>query len=101
MAVPPLRALVAAGHEVALVVSRPDKKRGRGNTLVPSPVKAVAQELKLDWHTVKELEKKYMLEQLRRAGTPGPKIIGVDEVSVRKGHTYRIVVSDLIRERPI
>ena len=31
----------------------------------------------------------------------GPKIIGIDEVSIRKGHTYRIVVSDLIRERPI
>jgi transposase len=42
-----------------------------------------------------------MLGQLRRIGTPGPKIIGIDEVSIRKGHTYRIVVSDLIRERPI
>ena len=47
MAVPPLRALVAAGHEVVLVVTRPDKKRGRGSALVPSPVKAVAQELGL------------------------------------------------------
>jgi len=27
--------------------------------------------------------------------------IGIDEVSVRKGHTYRIVVSDLVRSRPI
>jgi transposase len=42
-----------------------------------------------------------MLEQLRRAGNPGPKVIGIDEVSVRKGHTYRIVVSDLGRKRPI
>jgi methionyl-tRNA formyltransferase len=47
VAVPPLRALVAAGHEVALVVTRPDKKRGRGSALVPSPVKAAAQELGL------------------------------------------------------
>ena len=47
MADPPLRALVAAGHEVALVVTRPDKKRGRGSALVPSPVKAAAQELGL------------------------------------------------------
>lgn len=47
MAVPPLRALVAAGHEVALVVTRPDKKRGRGSALVPSPVKAAAQEIGL------------------------------------------------------
>jgi transposase len=29
------------------------------------------------------------------------KIIGIDEVSLRKRHTYRIVVNDLIRERPI
>jgi transposase len=65
-----------------------------------SSIRDVAKEVFLDWHTVKELEKKYMLEQLRRAGTPGPKIIGIDEVSIRKGHTYRIVVSDLIRERP-
>ena len=42
-----------------------------------------------------------MQEQLRRIGTPGPKAIGVDEISIRKGHTYRIVVSDLIRRRPI
>ena len=46
------------------------------------------------WRTVKELEQQYMREQLRRAGTPGPKVIGLDEVSIRKGHTYRIVVSD-------
>ena len=66
-----------------------------------STIKDVAKELHLDWHTVKELEKQYMQEQLRRAGKPGPKVIGVDEVSIRRGHTYRIVVSDLIRQRPI
>ena len=66
-----------------------------------SSIKDIAKELRLDWHTVKELEKQYMREQLRRAGTPGPKIIGIDEVSIRKGHTYRIVVSDLVRKRPI
>jgi methionyl-tRNA formyltransferase len=43
----PLRALVAAGHDVALVVSRPDRRRGRGGALVPSPVKAAARELGL------------------------------------------------------
>lgn len=66
-----------------------------------STIRDVARELRLDWHTVKELEKQYMREQLRRAGTPGPKVIGIDEVSIRKGHTYRIVVSDLVRRRPI
>ena len=64
-------------------------------------IKEVATELHLDWHAVKELEKQYMREQLRRAGTPGPKVIGIDEISIRKRHTYRIVVSDLERRRPI
>jgi transposase len=66
-----------------------------------APITDIAEELHLEWHTVKELEKQYMREQLRRAGTPGPRIIGIDEVSIRKGHTYRIVVSDLLRRRPI
>jgi transposase len=64
-------------------------------------VKDVARELHLDWKTVKELDQQYMREQLRRVGTPGPEVIGIDEIAIRKGHTYRIVVSDLIRRRPI
>jgi methionyl-tRNA formyltransferase len=45
--VPPLRALVADGHDVRIVVSRADKRRGRGRALLPSPVKAAALELGL------------------------------------------------------
>jgi transposase len=64
-------------------------------------IKDLAEELNLDWDTVKTLEKQYMRAQLAKAGTPGPKVIGIDEISIRKGHTYRIVVSDLLRGRPI
>ena len=64
-------------------------------------IRDVAKELKLDWETVKTLEMQYMRAQLKRAGTPGPRAIGIDEISIRKGHSYRIVVSDLIRKRPI
>jgi transposase len=64
-------------------------------------IRDVAAELRLDWQTVKRLEMDYMREQIRRVGTPGPKVIGIDEISIRKGHTYRIVVSDLERRRPI
>ena len=45
--VPPLRALAAAGHEILLVVSQPDRRRGRGAELVASPVKRAATELGL------------------------------------------------------
>lgn len=47
MAVPTLRALVDAGHHVELVVTAADKRRGRGGTLLPSPVKSAALELGL------------------------------------------------------
>ena len=47
-AVEPLRILVRAGHDVGLVVSRPDRRRGRGGALTPSPVKAAAVELGLE-----------------------------------------------------
>lgn len=64
-------------------------------------IRDVAKEHLLDWKTVKELEMQYMREQIKRAGKPRPKVMGVDEISIRKGHTYRIVVSDLERRRPI
>ncbi|HAS18241.1 MAG TPA: ISL3 family transposase, partial [Nitrospiraceae bacterium] len=72
-----------------------------GKRCSTSTVKDVAQELHLDRKTVKELEKQYMREKLRRAGKPNPKVIGIDEISIRKGHIYRIVVSDLEKRRPI
>src|ERR1700683_5565491 len=71
-------------------------RRCRGAT-----IKEVAEELALDWHTVKALDLQYMEAPLERVGRPGPQVIGVDEISIRKGHTYRIVVSDLVRGRPI
>ena len=37
-----LRALLAAGHEIALVLTQPDRPAGRGMKLKPSPVKEVA-----------------------------------------------------------
>lgn len=64
-------------------------------------VSAVAKELHLDWDSVKALDKQYMKAQLAKAGTPGPKRIGIDEISIKRRHTYRIVVSDLDRKRPI
>jgi methionyl-tRNA formyltransferase len=47
MAVPPLRALVGAGHDLALVVTRADRRRGRGTATSASPVKAAALDLGL------------------------------------------------------
>jgi methionyl-tRNA formyltransferase len=46
-AVPTLDALVAAGHDVALVVAQPDKPVGRGNTVTSPPTIRRARELGL------------------------------------------------------
>jgi methionyl-tRNA formyltransferase len=43
-----LRRLAAAGHTPSLVVTRPDRKRGRGQVLAPPPIVAVARELAID-----------------------------------------------------
>lgn len=64
-------------------------------------MKSVAEELSLDWKTVKELDKEYMREQIASVGDVTPRYIGVDEISVKRGHEYRIVVSDLETRRVI
>jgi methionyl-tRNA formyltransferase len=46
-AVTPLRALHAAGHDIRIVVTRADRRRGRGSTTGPSPVKRAALDLGL------------------------------------------------------
>src|SRR5262249_4463616 len=46
-AVPSLRALVAAGHDVAGVVTQPDREAGRGRRTLPPAVKVAARELGL------------------------------------------------------
>jgi methionyl-tRNA formyltransferase len=46
-AVPTLEKLVAAGHRVHLIVTQPDRPKGRGLELVQSPVKELALKLNL------------------------------------------------------
>lgn len=46
-ALPSLTALIAAGHDICLVVTQPDRPAGRGRASTPPPVKLTAKELKL------------------------------------------------------
>src|SRR5450759_2797658 len=80
-------------HEIQLAIRDADRGLCRAMTITD-----VARRMHLDWHAVKELDKIYMREQLARAGHPAPNVIGIDEVSIRKRHVYRIVVSDLERK---
>ena len=56
-AVPTLKALHSAGHEVLGVVTQPDRRRGRGKQLMPSPVKQVALELDIPVFTPERIRR--------------------------------------------
>lgn len=56
-AVPSLDALHSAGQELLAVVSQPDRRRGRGKALLPSPVKARALELGLPVFTPERIRR--------------------------------------------
>lgn len=55
-AVPTLNALHAAGHTIVGVVTQPDRRRGRGKQLMPSPVKAAAEALNLPVFTPERIK---------------------------------------------
>lgn len=60
-----LKALAAAGHEIAGVVSQPDKPKGRGKNLQPTPVKEAAMELGLPVYQPKKVRDPEFLEVLK------------------------------------
>lgn len=62
----------------------------------------VAEMHQMTWDQVRSLEMEYMQDLIRKHPVPQRLgAIGVDEISIRKGHRYAIVVADLIRRRPI
>jgi len=65
-------------------------------------VKRVAELNDLNWDQVCRMEKSYM-RRLIEQHPPSEelRVIGIDEISIRKGHTYAIVVADLDQKRPI
>jgi transposase len=65
-------------------------------------VARVAEMNRLSWSQVSRMEKQYMARLLaQHPPSKNLRAIGIDEVSIRKGHTYAIVVADLDQRRPI
>lgn len=62
----------------------------------------VAEMNRLSWDQVRRIEKNYMRKLLAKHPPPeNLSVIGIDEISISKGHTYAIVVADLEQRRPI
>lgn len=62
-AVPTLEALINAGHTIVGVVTQPDRRRGRGKQLIPSPVKARALDLDCAVFTPQRIRKDTEVQQ--------------------------------------
>lgn len=63
-----LKKIVDAGHEVVLVVTKPDKPAGRGAKLLCSEVKKLAEELGLPVYQPDRIRDPEAIERLRAAG---------------------------------
>ena len=61
-----LEALVEAGHEVCLVVSQPDKPKGRGKEMQPTPVKEAAMKHGIPVYQPKKIRDPECAEELRK-----------------------------------
>lgn len=64
-AVDTLQAIVDAGHEVALVVTQPDKAKGRGKKLCYTPVKEKAMECHLEVAQPEKVREESFVERLQ------------------------------------
>ena len=61
-----LEALIEAGHEVCLVVTQPDKPKGRGKEMQPTPVKAAAMQHGIPVYQPKKIRDSECVEELRK-----------------------------------
>jgi methionyl-tRNA formyltransferase len=59
-----LAALIAAGHEIVMVLTQPDRPAGRGMKLKPSPVKVLAEQHKLNVFQPESLKPLEVQEQI-------------------------------------
>jgi methionyl-tRNA formyltransferase len=64
--VPSLQALHAAGHEIQLVITQPDRPARRGLNMAQSPVKLAALELGLEVYQPEKVGDRKVVEVLRR-----------------------------------
>lgn len=61
-----LEALVEAGHDVCLAVTQPDKPKGRGKEMQPTPVKAAAQRRGIPVYQPRRIRNPECVEELRK-----------------------------------
>lgn len=62
---------------------------------------AIGKQFELDWKTVKEIDKKALLEELPPVGETEATVLAVDEFSIKKKHKYGTTVIDALEPKVI
>lgn len=79
-AVPSLRAIVAAAHDVVAVFTQPDRPKGRGGELSQSPVKVAARELGIAIHQPERIRRPESIELLRQLAPELMVVVGYGQI---------------------
>lgn len=79
-AVGPLRALAASPHEIAVVVSQPDRPRGRRGTPAPTPVAAAALELGIPVLRPRTINDPEVVAELEDAGVAALAVVAFGQI---------------------
>jgi methionyl-tRNA formyltransferase len=79
-AIPSLKTLVQAGHDVVGVFTQPDRPKGRGNRLSESPVKIAALELGLAVHQPERIRRPDIVNQLRSLNAELMVVVGYGQI---------------------
>jgi methionyl-tRNA formyltransferase len=79
-AVPTLEGIVAAGHDVALVVTQPDRPRGRGQNPAPPPVKEFALRFGLPVYQPERVRRPEAVDALRAVAADAMVVVGYGQI---------------------
>jgi methionyl-tRNA formyltransferase len=73
-AIPSFEALIEAGHDVAALVTQPDREKGRGRALAPPPIKPVAEARGVPVHQPRRVREE-AAQQLLRGLEPDVQVV--------------------------
>ena len=79
-AVPSLKAILSAGHDVAAVFTQPDRPKGRGNLLAESPVKSAASAMEIPVHQPERIRRPEAVQQLRQLAADLMVVVGYGQI---------------------
>ena len=79
-AVPTLDAIVAAGHQVSLVVTQPDRPKGRKQELIPSPVKAAALRHGIEVSQPERIRRPEALRRMKELAPDAMVVVGYGQI---------------------